>query len=208
MDSERWDTSVTWGWRHWGEQSIQVTLRVPKHWEGKYIRRRNDMYGCRCIDTEKMLPFMGMTNRRIGPSPAPEIEARVTTYRHTPEYKWVSPFHNADAYQRLKDVGDVTYASDGTCIELVGIQLVKMLNPEYRLWDVPLYSGQIMLKQTGLLPDKIEVMRDKRARGAERRTRWFYAKVIQRHWREARLNPYTEIGRNRLIREYNATLAG
>jgi hypothetical protein len=167
----------------------------------------------------QMFPFMGMYNRKIGPEMAEihkmyfpfgtdDIEASIRTHGFLhiilgpPSHiTWVKDY-SQDRYTHVNPQNDRIIKRGCYVFVEKEVRVIKRISR----WSGLYFTGNIVLRKTGLLPNKIEVMRGKRARGIERRTRWFYAKIIQRHWREARLNPYTQIGRNRINREYNELL--
>lgn len=129
-----------------------------------------------------MYPFLGMEMpKKIGPAPSPFT------------------YHTQMELVTRKDV-------DGELIESLGFRTYQLQNPEYSNWNASLDYKSIRLKNTGITSKSIENNRRRRIKGFEISTRIHYAKVIQRHWREARLNPYTKIGRDRLNREYDALM--
>lgn len=192
------------------DRSVQNFRRIPKHWANKYrggFKRYNDV--------EQMYPFMGMYNRRIGPAPNPFIYEMYTLAFHanTPIAFQMALFFGPMREYRIEDVLDPAHSCGargmwGGQTEIIKNVIIREKNLGHTQWIAPIYRANIYLRSTGLLPDKIEVIRAKKARGAERRTRWFYAKVIQRHWRASRMNPYTKVGRNKISRDYEALLCG
>lgn len=161
-----------------------IVYSAVKGW--KYVRGPSGIEHVFIALATEMLPFMGMTGRRIGPAPSPTVTAVIISMTPT--------------LMVWKEGGEI-HTEWGREV----LEQRQHPNRDHADWLEPMWSCcRVMLRRTGLTPATIDIMVRKRARAAERRTRWYYAKVIQRAWREARLNPYCRVGYNKINRDYDA----